>query len=246
MLRTRLSREAAKTMSRKSKSASARSNRPQKAIFVTDENRELTKSVAIARTSIGAEVRSIRRRLNLTQREFATKVGLSIGMISKIEHGNVTASVEVLIAIAQSAGVAFAKLFSGIQESRSCHYIPAGNGLLVAREGSDQNFAHYLMGNWFTELGLCELYLVTAMQDANPFFSRQTGSIFLHMLTGKINYRHGNAVFPLAPGDTLYFDAASLNGPDGIEEYPVSYLIWRQAPTPRSDARNRKRTGRLA
>ncbi len=224
--------------------SSVNSNRPSRSHLSPDELTELKRNTRSARTAIGAEVRAIRRRLNLTQAEFAKKVGLSTGMISKIEHGSVAASVEVLVMVAQCAGTSFSKFFSGLQEAKSCLHIPAGNGVLVTREGSDHNFAHYLMGHWFTEQGLSELYLVAAQRDATPFYFRKSGLIFLHMLTGKLHYRHGSGVFRLEPGDTLSFDATSLNGPDVIDEYPVSYLLWRQTPgSPKSATRNRGKAG---
>ena len=194
----------------------------------------LDRRVTSTRAAIGAEVRATRRKLNLSQIEFAKKVGLSPGMVSKIEHGTVAASVEILVTVTQTLGVPFTQLFVGLQEAPPCFYIPSGKGLRVTREGSEHNFVHDLKGHWFSEYGLAELYLVSAQKDAKPFFCRQAGFAFLYMLSGTIHYRHGERTFVLEPGDTLYFNSTSLNGPDVIVDYPVSYLLWRQNPGSRN------------
>jgi DNA-binding XRE family transcriptional regulator len=50
-------------------------------------------SLSIA-AAIGAQVRSLRRKLDLTGAELADQAGLSAGMLSKIENGAVSASIE--------------------------------------------------------------------------------------------------------------------------------------------------------
>jgi quercetin dioxygenase-like cupin family protein len=44
------------------------------------------------------------------------------------------------------------------------------------------------------------------------------------MLEGEVDYRHGDNVYPLKPGDTLFFDANAPHGPDGLVSLPARYL----------------------
>jgi hypothetical protein len=44
------------------------------------------------------------------------------------------------------------------------------------------------------------------------------------MLEGAIDYRHGDKVYPLRSGDTLFFDADSPHGPEKLIELPAKYL----------------------
>lgn len=188
----------------------------------------LGKRVSTTRAAIGAEIRAARRELNLTQGEFARKLGLSPGMISKIEHGSVAASIEILITIAHALSVPLMRFFQGLEEEQTCRFIPSGGGLLLNRDGSERNFRHQLLAHSFSESGACELVRMFADRDAKPFFCRRSGLAVVHMLSGKIHYRHGERTYLLQPGDTLQFDAMCLHGPDSVLSYPVDYLLWLQ------------------
>jgi ribosome-binding protein aMBF1 (putative translation factor) len=52
--------------------------------------------------AIGAQVRNLRRKLDLNGAELAEQAGLSAGMLSKIEHGAVSASIDSLEALARA------------------------------------------------------------------------------------------------------------------------------------------------
>ena len=69
------------------------SNAPQQSATIT---------IAVA---IGAQVRNLRRKLDLTGAELAEQAGLSAGMLSKIENGAVSASIESLEALARALNV---------------------------------------------------------------------------------------------------------------------------------------------
>jgi uncharacterized cupin superfamily protein len=44
------------------------------------------------------------------------------------------------------------------------------------------------------------------------------------MLEGEVDYRHGDAVYPLKPGDSLFFDADAPHGPETLVKLPARYL----------------------
>jgi uncharacterized cupin superfamily protein len=50
------------------------------------------------------------------------------------------------------------------------------------------------------------------------------GIEMLYMLEGEIDYRHGNQVYALKPGDTLFFDADAAHGPEVLVKLPARYL----------------------
>src|SRR5215470_11490223 len=56
-------------------------------------------------SAIGAQVRSLRRKLDLKGAELADQAGLSAGMLSKIENGAVSASIDSLEALARALNV---------------------------------------------------------------------------------------------------------------------------------------------
>jgi len=70
-----------------------------------------------------------------------------------------------------------------------------------------------------------EPYLITLSDKADVFPTFQHGGIeTIYMLDGEVNYRHGDVVYPLKPGDTLFFDADAPHGPEVLVKLPARYL----------------------
>ena len=71
------------------------------------------------RTTIGSRIRELRKRLDLTQKEFGKRVGgLDSMLISKYENGRVGASLEVLIKICEATGESLDWLVRGRRGAR--------------------------------------------------------------------------------------------------------------------------------
>ncbi|WP_372573687.1 helix-turn-helix domain-containing protein [Ruegeria jejuensis] len=64
----------------------------------------------------GAKLREIRNRLALTQREFATKLGISLPYLNQMENNNRPVSTTVVLALAQEFGLDVTELSSGDSE----------------------------------------------------------------------------------------------------------------------------------
>jgi quercetin dioxygenase-like cupin family protein len=47
---------------------------------------------------------------------------------------------------------------------------------------------------------------------------------FLYMLEGVVVYRHGDQLFKMETGDSLFFDADAPHGPQELVELPARYL----------------------
>jgi hypothetical protein len=44
------------------------------------------------------------------------------------------------------------------------------------------------------------------------------------MLSGKVVYRHADRLYPMEPGDALFFDASARHGPEDLVQAPMHYL----------------------
>lgn len=196
-----------------------------------EKGADLQHCAATARAAVGAELRAVRQRLNLNVTELADKVGLSVGMISKIEHGKVAASVETLVSLAEKLDLPLLKFCDGMEKSRPCYFIPSGKGNRPSHTSLQDNFVQQLKGQWISDMGPMELYYVSLSKDAGPSYSRQAGIAFVYALSGKLRYRHGDGKSVLQRGDTLFFNANSLHGVVSVDEAPASYLLWRMYPT---------------
>ena len=175
--------------------------------------------------SIGAQVRSIRRKLDLTGAELAVQAGLSAGMLSKIENGVVSASIESLEALSRALNVPLTTFFASYEEQRDCSYVLGGKGVTIERRGTKAGHQYQLLGHSISGEIVVEPYLITLTEEAKPYtLFHHAGVEFLYMLTGRVLYRHADKAYPLAPGDALFFDAAALHGPEGLTKLPMTYL----------------------
>jgi transcriptional regulator with XRE-family HTH domain len=176
-------------------------------------------------SGIGAEVRRLRKSLDLTVTELGVAAGISSGMLSKIENGAISPSLATLDALAKALNVPISRLFAETEERRDCSFVRRGRGVRIERRGTKSGHLYDLLGHSLAgEIGV-EPYLITLKQDAVPYTNfRHSGVEFLYMLSGKVRYRHADSSYVMEPGDALFFDAAARHGPEELIEAPMQYL----------------------
>ena len=177
--------------------------------------------------AIGHEVRTYRKALGLTVADLAAAIGMSVGMLSKIENGHTSASLTTLQALSQALGVPITALFRGFEETRNATFVKSGTGLGIKRRGTRAGHQYNLLGHIdsMTSGVTVEPYLITltAESDVFPTFQHE-GMEFLYMLEGEVVYRHGDRLYTMQPGDSLFFDADSPHGPEELVTLPARYL----------------------
>ena len=187
--------------------------------------RELTERNLEA--AIGREVRSFRRQQGLTVADLAAATGLSIGMLSKIENGNTSPSLTTLQVLAHAFSVPITAFFKGYEERREVQHVKAGQHLEVERRGTRAGHQYNLLGHiGSNDSGVVvEPYIITLSTEADVFPTFQhEGLELLYMLEGEVTYRHGDQLFHLRPGDSLFFDADAPHGPEVLNRLPARYL----------------------
>ena len=174
---------------------------------------------------IGAEVRRLRKSLDLTVAELGTAAGISAGMLSKIENASISPSLATLDAIAKALNVPVSRLFAESEERRDCSFVKAGSGVRIERRGTKAGHQYDLLGHSLAgELGV-EPYLITLKEGSVPYTNfRHAGVEFLYMLSGKVRYRHADRTYLMEAGDAMFFDAAARHGPEELVETPMQYL----------------------
>ncbi|WP_172327138.1 XRE family transcriptional regulator [Mangrovicoccus sp. HB161399] len=186
------------------------------------EGREKNLEVAI-----GREVRELRRRQRLTGAELAAAAGLSVGMLSKIENGVISPSLATIQTLAHALRVPLVQLFSGYEEDRGCMHVKAGEGVETERAGTRAGHQYSLLGHIGSNSSgvVVEPYLIalTDRSDTFPTFQHE-GIEYLYMIEGVLDYRHGERLYRLEPGDSLLFDSDAPHGPEGLVELPARYL----------------------
>ena len=187
-----------------------------------DENREKVLEVAI-----GREVRAYRRKQEITVAELSATTGLSIGMLSKIENGNTSPSLTTLQTLANALSVPLTAFFRRFEETRTAVHTKADEGVEMEREGTRANHQYNLLGHIGSNASgvIVEPYLITLSDQADVFPTFQHAGIeTIYMLEGEVGYRHGDQVYDLKPGDTLFFDADAPHGPEVLMSLPARYL----------------------
>ncbi len=186
------------------------------------EDREKVLEIAI-----GREVRAHRLQKSMTVADLAQRTGLSIGMLSKIENGNTSASLTTLQSLAHALSLPITSLFRGFEESRMVVHTKADEGVELERAGTRAGHQYNLLGHIGANASgvTVEPYLITLTQKSDIFPTFQHGGIeTIYMLEGEVDYRHGDTVYSLKPGDTLFFDADAPHGPEGLVKLPARYL----------------------
>jgi len=174
---------------------------------------------------VGAQIHTLRLALNLSASALAQSASVSRSMLSRIESGLVSPSIEVLDNIAAALGVPLSRFFGDQVDRTDCSFVPAGKGILVERVGAVAGYRYELLGHLLSGNAFVEPYMVTLAADAQPYTAFQhPGLKFLRMVSGKVRYRYGSRTMDLAVGDSLLFDAKALHGVDEIIERPVAYL----------------------
>jgi transcriptional regulator with XRE-family HTH domain len=195
---------------------------------VPDELRTGSGAPAVGRTleqALGIQVRTLRHALDLTVADLAGAADISVGMLSKIENGQISPSLATLQAIANALNVPVSTLFVTFDEKRDCSYVPAGRGLRIERRGTKVGHIYELLGHALGGDIAVEPYLITLSEEAVPYTGfRHAGAEFIYMLSGEVVYRHGDATYRLRPGDSLLFDSSATHGPEELVVRPMTYL----------------------
>ena len=175
---------------------------------------------------LGQRIRDIRLRTKLTIADVAQIAELSPGMISKIENGQATASLDSLVNIANALGVAIGSLFKNFgAPAGEARLVKSGEGMEVVRRGTSRGHTYHLLSFDQGPRKRFDPFLIS-MDDASEVFPtfEHDGTEFIHMLAGRLEYRHGDATYLLEPGDSLTFNGQVPHGPERIIEVPIRFL----------------------
>jgi transcriptional regulator with XRE-family HTH domain len=177
--------------------------------------------------AIGRAVRSFRHQQGLTVAGLAQATGLSIGMLSKIENGITSPSLTTLQVLSHAFSVPLTAFFKGWEERREVVHVRAGEHVEIERRGTRAGHQYHLLGHIGANRSgvVVEPYLITLTTESDVFPTFQHDGIeLLYLLEGEVTYRHGDRLFHLRPGDSLFFDADARHGPEVLNVLPCRYL----------------------
>lgn len=195
--------------------------------FSQDPHRVRELSERNLEVAIGRSVRAFRRQQGMTVADLAAVTGLSIGMLSKIENGITSPSLTTLQILSHAFSTPITSFFRGFEERREVQHVKAGEHLEIERRGTRAGHQYHLLGHIGSNNSgvVVEPYLITLTAESDTFPAFQHDGIeLLFMLEGEVQYRHGDQIFHLEPGDSLFFDADAPHGPEELVKLPARYL----------------------
>jgi transcriptional regulator with XRE-family HTH domain len=175
---------------------------------------------------IGKVVRENRTNQGLTIAELAEQSGLSRSMVSKIENGQVSTSLESMVSISRSLGISLSTLFRNFEgQEGNAQHVKAGTGMEVVRRGTTKGHTYHLLAYDQGPVKLFEPFLIS-MDDESEIFPtfEHPGTEFIYMLQGKMEYRHGNRSYVLQPGDAFTFRGSVPHGPERLIKLPIRFI----------------------
>ncbi len=175
---------------------------------------------------VGATVRRLRAAQGLTLAELAGSASISPAMLSRMERGDVSPSLDTLEQLAAALNTSCAALLRDPDRVKSdAQLVKKGEGLEVVRRGTKRGHTYHLLASDRGPRKAFEPFLVT-LTDKSELFPEfeHAGTEIIHILEGSLRYKHGDETFPLKPGDTLTFRGDVPHGPDKLLKTPIRML----------------------
>jgi transcriptional regulator with XRE-family HTH domain len=188
--------------------------------------RKSAERVASPAIDLGRTARRLRESQNLTLADVAGRANISSAMLSRLETGRVSPSLETIVALSQALGVTASVLMQRVgADDGGAQLIRAGEGLETVRSGTKRGHTYHLLAAQRGPHKIFEPFLVT-LNDRSEVFPgfQHPGIEFIHMLSGILHYRHGRHSYVLKPGDTLTFRGDVAHGPERLEKVPIRML----------------------
>lgn len=175
---------------------------------------------------LGSTIRDLRQQHGLTIAAVAEQCGISRSMLSKIENAQTAVSLDTLAKLASALGVSLSVLFRNYNVPEGgAQLVKRGEGMEVVRRGTQRGHTYQLLAYDQGPAKQFEPFLIT-MDDASEVFPtfEHRGTEFIHMLQGKLEYRHGQHKYLLEPGDSLTFRGDIPHGPETLIDLPIQFL----------------------
>ncbi|BCM25078.1 helix-turn-helix domain-containing protein [Methyloradius palustris] len=179
----------------------------------------------------------LRIQHGLTLGEVSSRVGISSGMLSRIENGLSATSIETLELLANALGISLSKIFQGYDLPISAaQFVKKDTGMEVVRRGTRSGHTYQLLAYNQGPQKTFEPFLIT-LEDPGEEFSpfEHAGTEFIYMLEGSVEYRVGAETFILEPGDSLTFRGEVPHRPERHIKSPIRFLATIHYDMPKAE-----------
>lgn len=176
---------------------------------------------------LGAVLRGYRRRQELTLAEVAGAAEISAAMLSRIETGAAAATLDTLSRVVKALGISLSEVFRDMEVPQgSAQVVRHGEGMEVVRVGTRRGYTYRLLAYHQGPGKQFEPFLIEmdrAITQLNRRFEHP-GTEFMYVLEGRMEYRHGDELYLLGPGDAMTFSGEIQHGPERLLDSTVRFL----------------------
>jgi len=160
---------------------------------------------------IADRIHQIRKSKELTLSQLGDRLGLSKGLLSRIENNQVAPPIGTLAKIAQGLGVPISIFFEEDERDHKGYAItPKNNRKQVVRRGTKIGFTYYSL-NSIKSRHVMEAFIVKypiVPKEPSILFD-YPGEKLLFVLKGEIELVYGKDKIRLKPGDAVHFDPST-------------------------------------
>lgn len=158
----------------------------------------------LASEQVGQRLRILRKARKLSTRSLAEQSGLSVNTLSLIENGKTSPSVSTLHRLAQTLNISITAFFENEHQNKKIVYQKAGERQQIIFSQGHMEKLNEGMSGLGSESFITKLEPGANSGEAPIVYA---GREFIYCLEGHITYTMDGVVYPLAPGDSLIFDA---------------------------------------
>ena len=177
--------------------------------------------------AVGKTIAEMRESNGLTASELAKRARVSAAMISRIEKGQVSPSLNMLRQLSEAMCVPIGAFFreAGSAVTDVTH-VRKGAGLKAVRQLGDHAHEFTVLGFHRRSDLQFESHLISVSRNrkaAAPTYAGQ-GCVAIYVLEGEAIYRYGDRLFRIGTGDSLSFDAEQRYGVQEVLSPRIRFL----------------------
>lgn len=167
--------------------------------------------LAVLEKKIADRIRHMRKNKGLTLAQLGENVGLSKGLLSRIENNQVSPPIATLSKIARGLEVPISIFFEEEDSDQEGYAVTHGNERKqVVRRGTKIGFTYYSL------TGLKSRHVIEPFIVRYPVITKEPNGLFDHpgeefllVLKGEMQLVYGKEKIQLRPGDAVHFDPST-------------------------------------
>ncbi|MCP3176580.1 MAG: cupin domain-containing protein [Desulfuromonadales bacterium] len=175
---------------------------------------------------IGLKIRRMRQERRMTLQDLAEGTGLSKPLLSQIENEQVIPPLATLLRISKAFKVELHTFFQEESDSEKCILVRAGESRQLRQWGKQGDslppYSYHSLAYGKKNRHL-EPFVVEfeARQWRDDLQVSHDGEEFLFLLEGQLEFRYGDQVMQLNPGDSVYYDSSEPHGYIATTDLPT-------------------------